>query len=65
MANTTAGYGEYQSDPYEDINKTHIYSLMKLCTIYLQGMQSDAYKTAGTLLNNHTKFVIIPEVNQP
>ena len=31
---------------------------------YLQGIQSDVYKTAATLLNNHTKFIIIPEVSQ-
>ena len=32
---------------------------------YLQGMQSDIYKQSSTLLNNNTKFVIIPEVSHP
>ena len=58
MANTTAGYGKYRSDPYEDINS---YLQVDEIVYYLQGMQSDVYKTAATLLNNHTKFIIIPE----
>ena len=60
MANTTAGYGKYQSDPYEDINS---YLQIDEIVYFLQGVQ--IYKTAATLLNNHTKFIIIPEVSQP
>ena len=61
MANTTAGYGKYQSDPYEDINYLQVDEIV----YYFQGMQSNAYKTAATLLNNYTKFIIISEVSQP
>ena len=54
--------GKYRSDPYEDINS---YLQVDEIVYYLQGMQSDVYKTAATMLNNHTKFIIIPEVSQP
>ena len=62
MANTTAGYGKYQSDPNEDINS---YLQVDEIVYCLKGMQSDVYKTAATLLNNHPNFIIIPEVSQP